>query len=178
MDVVVRGGALVAALDLCGMAECADTARKLVAEVENLSRDCADLSEMSVEIANMRDILLRERDEVRAELARLQDRFARATQFTIGDIHPHAICRPVMAEKTDDGYGPHTGDGIPRWAVRCGSGCLEVGTRDKFVCEPLPSSRTGEWLEKHRFKDLDEALAAARAAHGWELRREADRGRG
>lgn len=95
-----------------------------------------------------------------------------ATAFTIGD---HRI-DPITVEMTDNGHGPHTGDGVPRWAV-CSSGgaCLEVGTRDTFVYEPSPSSRTNEWLIDHRFTSLDEALDAAVKAQGWRERRMAER---
>lgn len=52
--------------------------------------------------------------------------------------------------------------GHGRWAVRRGPYALSVDR--EWDHEPQPSSRTDTWLEKHRWKDLDEALASARQA--------------
>lgn len=40
-------------------------------------------------------------------------------------------------------------DGMERWAVRNGSNCLSAA--GEWGYEPIPSSRTDEWLAEHRF---------------------------
>jgi len=53
-------------------------------------------------------------------------------------------------------------DGGDLWAVRSGSMCLS--TQGEWDWEPMPSSRTDEWLGAHRFQNSDEAIRAAIAA--------------
>lgn len=53
-------------------------------------------------------------------------------------------------------------DGLPLWAVRQGGSVL---ARDgRWEHEPLPSSRTGDFLQRCRFCTLTEAWTAAMAA--------------
>jgi hypothetical protein len=53
--------------------------------------------------------------------------------------------------------------GHGRWAV-C-NGNMVLDNHDQWGPEPLPSSRTDEWLVLYRFDSLDAAFAAARRAH-------------
>lgn len=54
-------------------------------------------------------------------------------------------------------------DGITRWAIRCNSGqCLAKD--GGWDLEPMPSNRTDEWLEDHRWNDLEAAKVAAKKA--------------
>jgi hypothetical protein len=50
-----------------------------------------------------------------------------------------------------------------RWAVRWMGRCLAVDGKH-WDWEPLPSSRSDEWLEEYRFDTFDAALAAAQEA--------------
>lgn len=68
----------------------------------------------------------------------------------------------VKVELRDSGHGPHSGDGKPRWAVVFDSLCLATNG-EEWDWEPMPSSRTDEWLARFRFTDLDAALALAQA---------------
>lgn len=52
-----------------------------------------------------------------------------------------------------------------RWAVRIMGRALNKHTR-QWDPEPIPSSRTDEWLADHRWTDYGEAVTAARAVCG------------
>lgn len=88
-----------------------------------------------------------------------EQKLALATQFTTGD---HLRRQTITIEMTDTGYGPNTGDGIKRWAIREGSCCLNH--KGKWDWEMSPSNRTKAWLAKHRWTDLDKALTDAQLA--------------
>lgn len=49
-----------------------------------------------------------------------------------------------------------------RWAVRRNNDCMSLDLQWSY--EPLPSSRTQEWLAQHRFPSAQAAIAAALAA--------------
>lgn len=53
-------------------------------------------------------------------------------------------------------------DGADRWAVRDGGVCITREIESEY--EPLPSSRTDEFLARCRFDTFEEALAIA---HAW-----------
>lgn len=53
---------------------------------------------------------------------------------------------------------PYSNPGCGEWAVTMRGMCLD--DRDCWDFEPLPSSRTPEWCDHHRFT-LDEAVKAA-----------------
>jgi hypothetical protein len=57
--------------------------------------------------------------------------------------------------------------GHGKWAV-CHSNMV-LDNEDKWGHEPLPSSRTDEWLALNRFHTLEAAFAAARRAHRLDL---------
>lgn len=52
--------------------------------------------------------------------------------------------------------------GNGRWAVRNGGRCLNKDGEWEY--EPLPSSRSAEWLDTVRWDDLTEAIQSAQAA--------------
>lgn len=58
------------------------------------------------------------------------------------------------------GYGD---DGAERWAVRNMSRCLSAA--GEWIHEPIPSSRTNEWLAEHRFTRHQAAELASEVCH-------------
>lgn len=57
--------------------------------------------------------------------------------------------------------------GHGKWAVCYYA--LVLDDDDKWGHEPLPSSRTDEWLRRNRFDSLQAAFAAARRAHALDM---------
>jgi hypothetical protein len=66
----------------------------------------------------------------------------------------------VYGVSVDRNPGIVRGVDAVRWAVRRLGFCLNVDG-DSWDYEPLPSSRSDEWLEAYRFDTFAEALAAA-----------------
>lgn len=54
-------------------------------------------------------------------------------------------------------------EGNERWAVRNMAYCLSVA--GEWELEPIPSSRTDEWLAEHRFSRHDAANLASEVCH-------------
>lgn len=70
----------------------------------------------------------------------------------------HRATWQVRVEFT--GYGD---DGMERWAVRNSGRCLNVS--GEWEREPIPSSRTDEWLAEHRFTRHEAANLAGQVCH-------------
>lgn len=90
-----------------------------------------------------------------------QEMLERATRFEF-EVGPKGR-EAVTVEMRDNGRGPHTGDGIKRWAVCYRGMCLRVSGKG-WDWEPMPSSRTDAWLKRHRFTDVQAALRGASQA--------------
>ena len=57
-------------------------------------------------------------------------------------------------------------NGPVRYAVRHSSFCLHV-TSGEWEFEPMPSNRTDEWLDEHRFPTFEAAVEAVKKAKEW-----------
>jgi hypothetical protein len=81
------------------------------------------------------------------------------SQYTISLLPRGSIDHESYAITVDRAL---TREGQIQWAVRNGSWCL--GHDGVWEREPIPGERTPAWCSTHRWLDLADALAEARAA--------------
>lgn len=98
-------------------------------------------------------------DRIRAIPDRLEAAAGLSLPATAVQIEAYSLSDGTRIENTN----PPTGS-QQRWAVRRNNDCMSLDLQWSY--EPLPSSRTQEWLAQHRFPSAQAAIAAAQRGAG------------